>query len=361
MVSRIALALTAALLALLVAELCVRALHPAGPRLGRVQVDAVVRRSLFERDVELLQRLRPGASADLYAWEQPSSVRVNSLGLRGPEPTEPPRGPRVLTLGDSFTLALQVDEDQTWPVLLQRSLDDAVGQPVEVINGGCDDYGTKQQVRLLERLGPVLKPDLVIVAFYLGNDLRDNLRQLPRARSRPLASRPPPGPQAPTAAGWSHLAHWVQYMQKRRKGGESPEVARKRAEEAQIWTDPASLDRIGYGTQAAFADLDRLCEDLSTACVVVIVPPELVVRPGTAVERLGQAVDSVDLDRPAQVVRSWVPDGLPTVDLTESLRQHGDQAIYLRQDGHWTPRGHEVVARALTGPVAAQLQGGVDP
>jgi len=100
-------------------------------------------------------------------------VRVNSLGLRGPEVG--PRRPgetRVLVLGDSLTYGQGVADDQTVPALLERRLAGDGDGAVRVINGGLRGYATNQEVGLLAELGPVIRPDVVVLMWY-WNDLEE--------------------------------------------------------------------------------------------------------------------------------------------------------------------------------------------
>ena len=57
-------------------------------------------------------------------------VSTNSLGLRGPEPTVPAPGYRILCAGDSITFGWGLPVEQAYPSLLAEELG------VEVINGG---------------------------------------------------------------------------------------------------------------------------------------------------------------------------------------------------------------------------------
>ena len=67
---------------------------------------------------------------------------TNSLGLRGPEPTQEASaaGLRVIVLGDDTVLGATHADDQTIPALLQRYLEESTAQKVEVINAGVPGY-----------------------------------------------------------------------------------------------------------------------------------------------------------------------------------------------------------------------------
>jgi len=75
---------------------------------------------------------------------------------------------KVLVFADSFG-TMHFDGD-TWPNLLQRKLEAAIGKKVHVVNFGRDSYGLLQMVDLAQREVPKWKPDIVIFAF-ITNDL----------------------------------------------------------------------------------------------------------------------------------------------------------------------------------------------
>lgn len=116
-----------------------------------------------------------------------TDVRINSLGLRGPEiEPVPDGGLRVLVLGDSWVAGLEVPEDRTYSALLQDELTDRLGVPVQVINAGVRGYGTDQSWLLYRERLRDLEPDLV-VHHTTGNDPEDNtvVHRMHRAFSKP--------------------------------------------------------------------------------------------------------------------------------------------------------------------------------
>ena len=49
---------------------------------------------------------------------------------------------------------------------------------VEVLNLGVGGYGTAQQLLTLEEDGLRYRPDLVVLGFFLGNDVQNNSRAI---------------------------------------------------------------------------------------------------------------------------------------------------------------------------------------
>ncbi len=146
---------------------------------------------LFENDPVLGYRLKPGANTRFATDEFDTEIRINSAGMRDDEELgeKPPNERRILILGDSLVLSVQVPFGQTFGELLERRLNSR-GSPVRyrVINGGVQGYGPVQELLLLRSLLPVVKPDLIIETLFVGNDIEDAVGAEPllEPRQRPM-------------------------------------------------------------------------------------------------------------------------------------------------------------------------------
>lgn len=103
---------------------------------------------------------------------------LNSQGFRGPElPPEgtpkPAGAKRILFLGDSFLTASSVREEELMAKVCARTLHER-GIPAETYTVCCDDYGTAQELLLLERYGERVQPDWLVLAVYPPNDVANN-------------------------------------------------------------------------------------------------------------------------------------------------------------------------------------------
>lgn len=121
-------------------------------------------------------------------------VRTNQFGLRGPDvPARADRELRILVLGDSITFADYVDEAETYPARLERDLQARLpNRVVRVLNAGGPNVGTMDEAGLLDELAAPLRPDLVLVGFYMN----DAVGQAPY----------PSRIAVPAGLGWSRLA-----------------------------------------------------------------------------------------------------------------------------------------------------------
>jgi hypothetical protein len=143
--------------------------------------------------------LEPGAHGRWYnpSYEYDTQVQINSLGLRSPESTyeKPPGVFRILVLGDSYIEGLQVELAETLPQQLAKQLNAAReandGQPktVEAINAGVSNWGTDNQLLWLREEGVKYDPDLIVLAFYPGNDFMNNWAPLEYANT-PIVRKP---------------------------------------------------------------------------------------------------------------------------------------------------------------------------
>ncbi len=116
----------------------------------------------------------PGSVYQINTSEFKTDVRINLANLRGAEIPEKREGEyRILCIGDSFTFGLGVNEEDSYPAVLEKALRPFFPS-VTVINGS---YGraAKEEYDFLAQTGLNLKPDLVIIQVYVGNDFYDNL------------------------------------------------------------------------------------------------------------------------------------------------------------------------------------------
>jgi len=145
----------------------------------------------YQYDADLGVVLRPGAEG-LWKEEGRAYIRINSAGLRDREHAraKPPRTFRIAVLGDSYAEAMQVPMEETFWSVLEREFKGCpalTGREPEVINFGVSGYGTVQELLTLRQRVWPYDPDVVILAFTTGNDVRNNSRELEQDDLRPYA------------------------------------------------------------------------------------------------------------------------------------------------------------------------------
>ncbi len=174
--ARILLIVLSLLCGVIIAELILRVLGITYPRFHRV-------------DEHLGVALRPGARG-WWVKEGKAFIEINSAGFRDREHSKDkaPNNIRIAVLGDSFAEALAVPMADTFWAVMERQLrgcDALNGRDAEVINFGVAGYGTGQELLSLRRRVWDYSPEIIVLAFFSGNDVRDNSRILEGSSTKP--------------------------------------------------------------------------------------------------------------------------------------------------------------------------------
>jgi len=135
--------------------------------------------------------LAPG----MEGWQRDEGsayVKVSAQGLRDREHSvaKPAGTYRIAVLGDSYAEAMQVDLERAFWALLPKKLEACGfggGKKVETVNFGVSGYGTGHELLTLQNRVWQYSPDMVMLAFFPGNDVRNNSKAL-EGEKRPYFS-----------------------------------------------------------------------------------------------------------------------------------------------------------------------------
>jgi hypothetical protein len=207
----------------------------------------------------------PPHSAAWQRFEGAALVETNALGFRDRDHAESkPAGTlRVAVLGDSFTEAVQVPLAQTWWRLLGDRLrtDCNPGGEIEVLNFAVSGYSTAQALLAWRTYARRYSPDLAILAFFIGNDLTENL---PALDAEPLRPYLLPGAGAGAGAGVLALDDaFLQsdaYLAATSPGGRARQWLLERSRIAQLWVQARDAGRLRRLAAAGRADAGSALE-----------------------------------------------------------------------------------------------------
>lgn len=107
-------------------------------------------------------------------------MRTNNLGFYDDRDTTPLPAPgvtRIMALGDSFTVGTCTPKENFPNQIEQRLNAAAHGPKFEVLDAGAGRYSPYQYYKKAEVEGVPLHPRHLLVAFYVGNDFLDIIRQ----------------------------------------------------------------------------------------------------------------------------------------------------------------------------------------
>lgn len=160
---------------------------------------AVVGPAFSEHDPVYGKRLKRNFSARHTTPEFSFVLRTNSLGFRGPEPDGPIEG-ALLFIGDSYTMGYGVEDDESFPALVDAMLRSAGRGAVPVVNAGVGNSGQGWWLPFLERRAGDFAPRVVILQLA-DNDFGDNrAKRMFRLEDGRLEPLPIPEP------GWERRA-----------------------------------------------------------------------------------------------------------------------------------------------------------
>jgi carbamoyltransferase len=99
-------------------------------------------------------------------------TQTNELGFRADRPYQNARTPghqRVLVFGDSFTAGDAVPNRQRYTELLEMRLSSMGVAPVEVYNFGLSSTGTDQHYLIWREFAQAIEHDMVVIAVFVEN------------------------------------------------------------------------------------------------------------------------------------------------------------------------------------------------
>jgi hypothetical protein len=114
-------------------------------------------------DPELLYTLRPGAFTFANV-EYSTGYVVNSLGVRDDERSL--AQPEIVVVGDSYAMGWGVQQDETFPQVLERR----TGR--RVLNTAVSSYATVREMLMLDRVD--LRAATTLIVQYCSNDFNEN-------------------------------------------------------------------------------------------------------------------------------------------------------------------------------------------
>ena len=323
--------------------------------------------ALFMPDPVIGYRLRPHARTRFVTAEFDTEIATNAQGVRddadiGPKP---PGERRIVVLGDSLVLSVQVDRQKTFCKLLEDRLNRSPlasaqgghGFHYRVINAGVLGYGPVEELLFFRLVALAFQPDLVIETIFVGNDAEEAVTSASRLRGTAQPAR---------EALSDSLANRLRRLVRRSM---VLQVIRLRVlsvtdrlpgagarPEAPLQSYAASpAPRIDEGLRISRTCVQSIASEAAAAgarTMVMLMPARFQVDEADY-GRLKDAVAAAGgrLLRDGATTRfseALAPLQVPSLDALPALRAaRPGPDLFFQQTVHLTPRGHEIVAQAL--------------
>jgi lysophospholipase L1-like esterase len=261
---------------------------------------------------DLGHRHRPQAEARLMGVD----VRTDSRGLRGPEIADKAAAgtARIAFVGDSITMGWGVAEKETFTHQVIAGLVKA-GRKVDGFNLGVGNYNTQQELALFREVGAPLKPDIVVLAYFIND-------------AEPMPSY--------SDTGWiaTHSAAWVvagyRFDSLFRQFGEAPDWKR-------YYRDLYEPKAKGWlQTQKALGDFAATARDLGAKLIVFNIPELRELKPYPFA------------DITAKVRAVVEKDGAPFVDLLPTVENVDPASLWVTvPDPHPNGKAEIIFAQGM--------------
>jgi len=312
-------AIAAVFAALLAAEIAVRVLAGLTGRSRAMTFDAT-----------LGWRMLPDVSRRGDGWSATQAGFTNSRGWRDGEHAERRVAGRrrLLALGDSCVFGANVDYGQRFTELLED-------EHTEVLNMAVCAWATDQQVLAFEAEGAAREPDVVVWVVCLANDLEDIRCRRNSGWPKPYFTLDGDRLQlVPPVSDWGLQLRTASYLAELVCQVLEANVPRR--EYAPAWRDAEALD--------LFAALARRLATDCAACQTKLL---------AVLEPIGTPTPLPATEQSHRVRAVLEAAGIACLDLLPALVVEQEHWAELRLPcGHWSPRGHAVVAASLRGELA---------
>jgi lysophospholipase L1-like esterase len=345
---------------LIAVDLGLRLFTSIGPRSGTLMPAPDASQRLTART----SSMSPGYVGQLQGRDFSSiPVRTNALGFRDEERDieSLSNSETVLFLGDSYIFGWGIEREDRLSEILEAKLGTS-GVRVQVLNMALPGWGTYQHLDVLHAYGWRLRPKLVILGFFVGNDFLDDIatRSADRGTFTEINAGPLLLPVSNIERRVRRLLRSSPVFNLLTYGLWNVGAFRQLFNRLEVRNDRIDLygplteqrkQELYAPTMEALAAVSKFCREFGTAVLVALIPDHLqVLSP--------EIFASYDLAQPQRILSEHLNDiGLPYVDLLPTLRNAPDpQRLYFREDKHWTREGHAWVAPVLVARALESLR-----
>lgn len=311
----------------------------------------------------------PNTEWTIHTEEYTTRIGTNSLGFRGPEMPDSPKGGelRILFLGDSFVEAKQVALEDRFAEQAERVLAARLGRDVVARALAVGGANPATELLYYREVGKAYAPDFVVQVLFPENDLlrREGPYRLQEGSDPPVLADIWVEPAPP--CGWkcaflkrSMLARHIYHGLRNRNT--RTEAALASLADYYWYTNEGQAALVSEQRWDVFRALvGALRKDVETdgsVFLAVLMPGAFEIQGGWREEYIAESAIPAGSWRPEalmdQAAAVLLQDGIRVLDLRPAFRAADPDAepLYYRKDPHLSLRGHGIVAEAVAAALA---------
>lgn len=323
---------------------------------------------LYQNDELLDYKLIPGASGELIKPEFRTSFKINSLGMNDYEYGEKSSNDyRILALGDSFVwgaYGTELSENflKILEVKLNENKAEISNRNYQIMKAGVPGYGTDQELLYLKNTGIELKPDLILLNFYM-NDFDDNMivgEREANTKGQLVVKHIKKQNilQLTRNFLFNHL-HSYRFMERAAVNIMGPklgslvggDVIYNTAAISNIYEEKYSeqaLSKVGK-TFILIEEMNQFAKQNNIPFIVVLIPAKFQVYPDLQQDIVKQnhAIE-YDFSKPNQMIIIWAEKkDIIVIDLLPEFTAHNEKDLYWTLNPHWNKLGNRQAAERI--------------
>ena len=265
---------------------------------------------------------------------------------------------RILGIGDSFAFGV-VPYRFNYLTLIEQRLN-AGGARFELINMGIPGTSPREYLAVLLHEGLELKPDMVLLSFFIGNDFTEARKVDRLYRYSYLARLGKYLFDLNTKLANFNLTTGSDYDDVGSLYTNASYVELGRSLSGIFRKDGRIFDSLLANTVTHLDNIRRICERHGIGLAVVLIPDEMQVDPTLqrqVIEASGFAGEAFDFDLPnARLKEQLARMQIDYIDLLRPFREATERTrLYRRNDTHWNIEGNALAAETIVGHLRRQL------
>lgn len=308
----------------------------------------------------------PNRDVRIITPEYKINYRTNSFGLRGEREllTKEQNEQRIVVLGDSFIHAAQVEYERTMCCKLEKLLNmqPQISMPARsysVINAAMSGWTPTNERIFLEKNIQFLKPDIVLLFLYVGNDFGETINQLEKDKKNLLAEQNPIHVRVLRVLkliAMNHSKLFTFFYQRVTKANWPMGRANQpfHNENVNVFKEEYNqeIKKAFRVVESELIKTRNICRENNIKFYLMIVPTKEQIdslKLQETIDFLKIDMKRIDLAKPQKLLIEFSEqNNIAALNLLDTLKEAGKtNPVYFDIDSHWNAAGNSVVAEAV--------------